>query len=148
MKKEKKYFVPNYKNNAMSIAALIGGGALALWSIFIFAWIGLILGAVLFISGAGVAVLQPTHALVSEKGITLYYGFGIFSESAEWENVTAVYEKTYIGKRKKDREKVFSFEGMTSKSYRPFMKGEIEQNKKLRGLIVSFWGEPVSAKKE
>ena len=148
MKKEKKYFVPNYKNNAMSIAALIGGGALTVWSIFILAWLGLVLGALLVVSGAGVAILQPTHAVVSEKRITLYYGFGLFSEGAEWEDITAVYERTYKGRKKKDNEQIFSFDGMTSKNPRSFMRGEIEQNKKIRHLIVSFWGEPISAKKE
>ena len=132
----------------MSIAALIGGGALTVWSIFILAWLGLVLGALLVVSGAGVAILQPTHAVVSEKRITLYYGFGLFSEGAEWEDITAVYERTYKGRKKKDNEQIFSFDGMTSKNPRSFMRGEIEQNKKIRHLIVSFWGEPISAKKE
>ena len=148
MKKEKKYFIPNYKNDAMSVIAILGGGALAVWSLFLFAWIGLVIGALLFISGAGIALLQPTHAVVSEKRIDLYYGFGIFSEGAEWKDISAVYEKNYKGGKKKDREQIFSFEGMTSISPREFMRGEIERNQKLRDLIVSFWGEPIRARKE
>ena len=132
----------------MSVVALIGGGALSLWSLFAFAWIGLVVGILLFISGAGIALLQPTHAVVSEKRIDLYYGFGILSEGAEWKDISAVYEKNYKGGKKKDREQIFSFEGMTSKAPREFMRGEIERNQKLRNLIVSFWGEPIPAKKE
>ena len=132
----------------MSIVAIICGGALTVWSIFAFAWIGLVFGGLLFVSGAGIALLQPTHALVSEKRISLYYGFGLFSEGAEWKDITAVYEKNYKGGKKKDREQIFSFEGMTSKSPRAFMRGEIERSNKMRRLIVSFWGEPLPAKKE
>ena len=132
----------------MSVFAVIGGGALTLWSLFNLAWIGLAFGGLLFVSGAGIALLQPTHAVVSEKRIDLYYGFGVFSEGAEWADISAVYEKNYKGGKKKDREQIFSFEGMTSKTPRAFMHGEIERNKKLRGLIVSFWGEPKLVKKE
>ena len=148
MKKEKKYIVPNYKNDAMSTVAIIGGGALTVWSLLIFAWVGLIFGILLFVSGAGIALLQPTHVILSEKRIDLYYGFGIFSEGAEWKDISAVCEKNYKGGKKKDREQIFSFEGMTSKTPRAFMRGEIERNKKLRRLIVTFWGEPTKVKKE
>ena len=141
--KEKKYPVVNWGNALMSSVAILAGAALLIWSITLFAWIGIIIGALLFVSGAGVAILQPTHAIVSASEIKLYYGFGLFYEGALWSDITAVYENNYKNAKKSDREKVFYFEGMTSPRPREFMHSEIARSDKLRSLITEFWGAPL-----
>ena len=131
----------------MVLFAGVGGAVLLIWSVLSLAWIGMIVGLLLFISGAGIAILQPTHATVSESKITLYYAFGFFSEGAEWKNITAVYENNYKGGKKNDREHVFYFEGMTSKRPREFMRSEIARSKRLYDLITAYWGAPVKRTK-
>ena len=147
-KKGKVYFVPNYKNNLLTLFALLAGGALVVVAAMSLSWIALVLGLVLLVCGFGLVVLQPTHATVSSERVTLFYLFGIFSESAEWKNIESVYENNYKGGKKSDREKTFYFEGMESRSRRAFMRSEIEQSRTMRRYIVAFWGEPIKRSKK
>ncbi len=138
----KKYFVPNYKNLLLIAFGVLCGAALTAVSIVSHSWVGIVIGLVMFGCGVGIAILQPTHAVAGPDGIRLYYAFGIFRESAGWADITAVYENAYKDGRRSDREKVFYFVGIKPK-YR-FMRSEFARSRKMRKLILAFWGkEPV-----
>ena len=142
--KEKKYFVPNYKNNLLSLFVVAFGYfllALAFWGGRI-APLCLIFALICLGLGFALTVVRPTFCRVSAKGITLYYAFGFFRESGNWSDIKNVYDVTYRIGRTRDKEKVFIFKELTADKRFKYMKSEIEKNKKLGRLIRAFWGEP------
>lgn len=144
IKKGKMYFVPNYKNNLLTLFMVVVGYfflAMAFWGGRI-APIPLVLSLICLVPGFALAVVRPTFCTVSESGISIFYAFGFFRESGNWDEIKKIYDLTYRIGRTRDTEKVFSFEGLRATKRRKFMKSEIEKNKKLGRLIREFWGEP------
>lgn len=144
IKKGRMYFIPNYKNNLLSLFVVIAGYAflaMGLWGGKL-SVLPLVLAAVCLVPGFALAVVRPTFCTVSERGISIFYAFGFLRESGNWEDIKSVADVTYRVGRTKDVEKVFAFTNLKANKRYKFMKSEIEKNKKLAGLIREFWGEP------
>ena len=141
----KNFFVPNCKNNLLSLFIVLCGYLLLWLSIGDrgVAPIPAVLSFVFVFLGLTLATVRPTFTVINERKITLCYAFGLWRESCEWDKLQNVYELDYRVGRTRDVEKVFRFEGLECKKRPFFVKSEIERSKKLRELICRFWGEPV-----